>query len=136
MSVKRALPLVSIDAEAFWKGGADGRLHIHRCGDCGYYVHPPVRFCPECESRNVAPQPVSGRGKVASYTVNEKQWFPDLEVPYVLALVELAEQADIRLPTNIRRCSPYDVYIGMPVKVFFEQHEDCWVPFFEPEQAR
>jgi hypothetical protein len=28
---------------------------------------------------------------------------------------------------------PYDVYIGMPVQVVFENYDDdVWLPFFEP----
>jgi uncharacterized OB-fold protein len=76
---------------------------------------------------------VSGKGRVATYTINHKQWVPDLPVPYVLALVELAEQSDVRLPTNIVNCAPESVYIGMPVRVLFEQAEDLWIPLFEPD---
>jgi hypothetical protein len=55
-----------------------------------------------------------------------------MEVPYVLALVELEEQADVRLATNIVNCLPETVRIGMPVEVLFEQSEDVWVPLFQP----
>lgn len=129
----RALPAIDKDNEAYWTGGAAGELRIFRCQDCSYYVHPPVRFCPKCESRRVEPEAVSGRGHVASFTVNHKQWVPGLPVPYVLALVSIAEQADVRLVTNIVNCDPETVTMGMAVKVLFEPHEDLWVPFFEPE---
>ncbi len=134
-AVKRPLPIVTKDSEAFWRGGVDGKLHIYRCLDCQYYVHPPVRFCPHCESRKVEPQAVSGKGIVASYTVNHQQWFPDIEVPYVFALVELAEDASVRIPTNIINCPANDVQIGMKVRVLFEKHEDVYVPFFEPDKS-
>jgi uncharacterized OB-fold protein len=75
---------------------------------------------------------VSGRATVASFTVNHQVWEPGLDVPYVLALVELEEQPDVRLVTNIVQCSPDDVWIGMPVRVLFEQCEDVWVPLFGP----
>jgi uncharacterized protein len=129
----RALPLIDRDNAAFWTGGGAGELRIYCCRDCRYYVHPPVRFCPKCESRRVEPEAVSGRGVVTSFTVNHKQWVPGLPVPYVLALVSIAEQEDVRLVSNIVNCPPEAVTMGMAVKVFFEQHEDLWVPFFEPE---
>ncbi|RYY29124.1 MAG: DNA-binding protein [Sphingomonadales bacterium] len=128
----RPLPAVNDDNRAFWTGGAKGALIIARCADCGYYVHPPVAFCPACESRSVAPEAVSGRGQVYSYAVNHKAWLPDLTVPYVLALVELDEQAGLRLPTNIVGCDPESVAIGMPVTVRFESVEDLHVPLFGP----
>ena len=115
----RPLPGITIDNEAFWTGGARGELLIARCRDCAYYVHPPTSFCPRCEGRTVAAEPVSGRATVTSYTVNHKQWLPGLPVPYVLALVELEEQEGLRLPTNIVGCDPERVHIGMRVRVTF-----------------
>jgi uncharacterized OB-fold protein len=34
--------------------------------------------------------------------------------------------------TNIVNCEPDEVSIGMPVQVVFEQHDDVWIPLFEP----
>jgi uncharacterized OB-fold protein len=34
--------------------------------------------------------------------------------------------------TNIVGCEPERVQIGMPVRVAFEQHDDVWIPLFEP----
>lgn len=133
--VKRALPLINEQNQDYWTGGASGALRIFRCQSCDYYVHPAVHFCPKCESRDVAPESVSGRGVVATYTVNHKQWMPELEVPYVLAIVELDEQSGLRVATNIVNCPPGRVHIGMRVNVLFEHVEDVWVPLFEPEEA-
>lgn len=132
----RALPVVDYDSEAYWKGGADGRLHIYRCQDCKYYVHPPVRFCPKCEGLNVEPEATSGKGFITSFTINYKQWVPGLPDRFVLAIVRIAEQDDVQLITNIVNCDPDSVTMDMPVKVVFEQHEDLFVPFFEPEADR
>lgn len=132
----RALPALNKDIEAYWKGGERNELMIYRCGDCRYYVHPPVRFCPKCESRRVGPEAVCGKGQVVTYSVNHKQWVPGLPPKYVVALVSIAEQDDVRLPCNIVNCDPENVHIGQKVRVLFEQHEDLWVPFFEPDDAR
>ena len=129
----RALPLLDDNNTAYWTGGENGELLIHRCSGCGYYVHPPVNFCPECEGREVAAQPVSGKGAVETFTVVHQQWVPGLKVPYVLALVTIAEQDDVRLACNIVNCAPEEVGFGMPVRVLFEQNEDVWVPLFEPD---
>lgn len=129
----RTLPVVDRDSRDYWTGGADGELRIYRCRDCRYYVHPPVRFCPRCESRNVAAEAVSGRGIVASFTVNHKRWVPGLPERYVLALVSIVEQEDVRLVANIVNCDPDAVAMDMAVRVLFEEHEDLWIPFFEPE---
>jgi uncharacterized OB-fold protein len=132
VSPKRPLPALTVTNRAFWTGGQRGQLLVYRCQNCGYYVHPPVRYCPMCEGRDVDPEPVSGRGSVASFTVNHQKWEPELQVPYVMALVELEEQRDIRLVTNIVNCPSEAVAIGMQVQVVFEVSEDVWIPLFEP----
>jgi uncharacterized OB-fold protein len=131
----RILPATDRDNLAYWTGGRQGQLLIHRCADCATYVHPPVPFCPACEGSNVSPTPVSGRGRIASFTVNHKQWVPDLPVPYVLALVTLVEQDDVRVVANITHCEPEAVQFDMPVEVWFERHEDLWVPLFRPAET-
>lgn len=84
-----------------------------------------------CLSGNLAPQPVSGRAVVHSYTVNHQQWIPGAE-PYVVALVTIEEQPDVRLTTNLVGVAPDQVHIGMPVEVTFEQHEEVFLPLFRP----
>ena len=127
----RVLPLLDDENRFFWTSGADGRLRFLRCQGCGYYLHPPIPRCPECGSREIAPSEVSGRGEVHSVTVNHHPWDGDTE-PYAIAIVVLAEQADLRLTTNVIGCPPEDVHIGMPVRVTFEPHDDVWLPLFEP----
>lgn len=128
---RRPLPQISEMNQHFWCGGADGRLHILQCGDCRHWIHPYAARCPKCHSAKIAPQPVSGRGTVAGFTVNHQPWIPGVSVPYVVAIVELEEQADVRLMTNMPRTPIDAVRVGLPVKVYFEQDGDIYVPLFE-----
>jgi uncharacterized OB-fold protein len=121
--------------EPFWTGGRDGKLRIHRCETCGFWLHPPEPVCPNCLGRLVSPQPVSGRAELLTFTVNHQPWHPDLEVPYVIAIVELADAPGVRLTTNIVNCPIEAVRIGMDVQVVFEQCEDVYLPLFEPAEA-
>ena len=75
---------------------------------------------------------MSGDAVVHTYTVNWQPWYPNLDPPYVVAIVELPEQEGLRLTTNIVGCEPDDVRIGMPVHVVFEEYDGVWLPFFEP----
>ena len=95
-------------------------------------MHPPVPICPRCRSRNWEPSLVSGRGTVIGFTVNAHPWLPGFDPPYVIANVALAEDVDVRLTTNIVGCDPGQVGIGQQVAVRFEQHDDVWIPLFEP----
>jgi uncharacterized protein len=78
----------------------------------------------------VAPRTVSGQGRVVTFTVNCHPWTAELADEYVVAIVELVEQANLRLLTNIVGCAPAEVSIDMPVCVTFERHEDVWIPLF------
>ena len=130
----RRLPGLNKDNRAFWTGGAGGRLMICRCIACGVYVHPPLPHCTVCDRAPTEPVAVSGRGKVASFSVNQQAWLPGMEVPFVFAAVELEEQAELYLFTNIVGCPPEDVDFGMPVEVEFEQQEDVYLPLFRPRK--
>ncbi len=74
---------------------------------------------------------MSGRGTVVAFTVNQHQWLPGFEPPYVIANVALAEDPTVHLTTNIVDCDPDDVHIGQIVSVRFEPHDDVWIPLFE-----
>jgi uncharacterized OB-fold protein len=135
----RLLPRLTDLTRPFWTGGEQGQLVFQRCRACGYYLHPPTPVCPRCLSRDVGPEAVSGRATVATFTVNHQAWNPLMPPPYVVALVEIAEQPDVRLTTNLVGVDPDEVRIGMAVRVTFERHEDAsgavWIPVFEPEVA-
>lgn len=136
----RILPRVTDRNRFFWTGGADGELRFLRCQDCRTYVHPPVPRCPRCQSKRVAPEAVSGRANLATFTINHQPWMPGPELPYVVAIVEIVEQPDVRLTTNLVGCDHDAIRIGMPVRVVFEHHEDpdgdVWIPLFEPDPER
>ena len=130
----RVLPRITPLNEHFWRGGAQGELRFLRCRSCRHWVHPPAPVCPSCLAKDLAPEAVSGRGRVYSYTVNHQRWIPGSdEAPYVVAIVELVEQGGLRLTTNVVNCPPGEVRIGMPVRVVFEKRDDVHIPLFEPE---
>jgi len=129
------LPALTPENEFFWKAGEHGRLQFMRCSSCGFHVHPPLPICPRCQSREVAPQLVSGLATVVSSTINRQIWERGLESPYVIAIVELDEQPGLRLTTNIVNCPIEAVRIGMRVRVLFDHREDVWLPLFEPLPA-
>ena len=131
----RVLPKVTRRNAHFWQGGADGELRFLRCDGCATWVHPPAPVCPSCLGRALAPAAVSGRATVLTYTLNHQPWVPAPDHPYAIAIVEIAEQPGLRLMTNIVNCPPAEVRIGMPVQVVFEQHDDVYLPLFEPVSA-
>ncbi len=132
----RLPPEPTAESRAFWSGGAQGHLLITRCHSCGHFFHPPGPVCFRCRSTDVAAEPASGRAFVAAYTVNRQQWLPGLPPPYVVAIVELAEDRDVRLTTNVVDLDESQLAVGLEVEVFFEQwgEDDAavWLPLFRP----
>ncbi len=128
----RILPRITPANAHFWQGGAEGELRFLRCRACRTWIHPPSPRCPQCLAKDLAVEAVSGRGTVVSCTVNHKAWVPGEDEPYAIALVELPEQAGLRLMTNVVGCAPDRVRIGMAVRVRFEPHGEIHVPLFEP----
>lgn len=131
MGSPRAQPRLDADNRAFWTGGATGQLQLHRCKDCGTFVHPPRPVCRHCLSENVAPEAVAGTGVVDTFTVNYQKWHPAMEVPYVIARVAIDGAPGVFLTTNIVNCPVDAVDIGDRVRVTFEQQGEIWYPLFE-----
>ncbi|QWV13851.1 Zn-ribbon domain-containing OB-fold protein [Marinobacter adhaerens] len=129
----RKLPALNDDNCAFWQGGKSNALLIHYCHSCTQFFHPPGSVCPNCVSKDVYPRRVSGRGKIASFTINRQPWTPELNEPFVIAIVELEEQPGLRFVTNIEDVDVDEVFIGMPVRVRFRQEDDVWLPLFTKE---
>jgi len=66
---------------------------------------------------------------VVTFTVNHQAWTPTMTVPFVVCVVELAEQPGLQVVANLGG-DPGGVRIGMAVRVRFEQVDDVWFPVF------
>lgn len=127
----RPSPKLDTINRPFWTGGAQGKLMIARCRDCGTFLHPPQPVCRHCLSDNIAPEAVAGTGRVETFTVNHQAWMPGFEVPYVIARVSLDGVPGVILTTNIVGCAPDSVDFGDRVRVTFEQQGEIYYPLFE-----
>jgi uncharacterized OB-fold protein len=114
----KPLPKPTESSRPYWDAAKRHELTLQRCGACNALIYYPRDRCPQCLSDNLKWQPVSGRGKVYSYTVVRRastRSFSDK--PYVLAIVELDE--GVRMTTNVE-APPETVKVGMPVSVWFD----------------
>jgi uncharacterized OB-fold protein len=131
MNPPRPIPKLDALNRPFWTGGAEGKLYICKCGDCGEFTHPPLPLCRHCQSENVAPHAVAGTGVVDTLTVNYQPWAKGLEVPLVIARVRLDDAPGVFLTTNIVNCGVDEVNFDDKVRVTFEQQDDIYYPLFE-----
>ena len=68
-----------------------------------------------------------------TYTVNRQQWLASLPPPYVIAVVGLDDDPELRMTTRLVGVDADEAVIGMRVQVTFEQADDVWLPLFEKE---
>lgn len=124
MSDTRPKPLPAVDAlsKPFWDAAKQHRLVLQRCTACGYFNHPPRLACDACQSQQLDFAPVSGRGRIYSFTVMHQPniaGFED-EIPYLNILVELEEQAKLFMVCDLPLADRDKVKIGGSVEVWFE----------------
>jgi uncharacterized OB-fold protein len=118
----------------FWDAAREGRLEIQRCGSCELYQYPPDVACVHCQGTGLTPAQVSGRGSLYSYTIVDRAFHAGFagQLPYVIGLVELAEQPGLRLLANIVDVVPEQLKVGLPLEVTFEARRDVALPQFRP----
>ena len=134
-SVAKPRPVPDAQSEGYWQAAAEGVLAISQCVHCGVYAHPPALLCTEC--RNPEPrfrwQPVSGRGKVRSWTIMRDAFLPAFkaDIPWLLVDVELDEQAELRTIGRLVDGPDAPVRLLAPVTVEFDAiAPDVAVPAF------
>jgi acetyl-CoA acetyltransferase len=88
--------------------------------------------CPSCHHLEITMTAVSGEATVVGFTVNHQMWLPRFPPPYVVAVVEFDDAPGVRLTTNVVRCNPSEVVVGMRVTVEFELNGEYWFPLFTP----
>ena len=78
MSEPRQRPLPSLQDlnGEFHKHCANGELRFQRCDDCDRWRHPPRLLCAGCGSARASWQPVSGRGRIFTWTVTHQPLHP------------------------------------------------------------
>ncbi|HVN88287.1 MAG TPA: OB-fold domain-containing protein [Candidatus Binataceae bacterium] len=110
----------------FWQAARERKLAIQRCAGCGYYNHPPRRFCDACLSQELAFAPVTGKGKVYTFTVMHQRDVAGFEndAPFINIVVELDEQPMLLMVSDIPIGERDRVRIGAPVEVSFEERGD------------
>ena len=130
---RKTLPRIDEESRGYWEALARHELYLQRCRGCGTMRFYPRALCPRCLASATEWVRASGRGTVYSFTVTYQNQAPGVreELPYMLALVELAE--GMRMMTNVVGCPPEEVRIGMPVEVVFEDvTPEVTLPKFRP----
>lgn len=117
-------PVPEYGAEPYWEAANRGELRMQRCVDCGRLRWHPAPLCPDCQSTGHEWALLSGRGRVHTWTEIVHPVHPGARsrVPYLVAEIELDEQAGLTMISNLVGTSAERIAIGAPVAVDFVAH--------------
>ena len=112
-----------------------GTLHAQRCTSCGFWRHPPRRFCAACSSPSWTFEAVAGTGTVRSFAVSHRSLDPawHAHAPFVTLVVELDEGPRMLAATRHRAG---DTAIGDRVQLSLERRSDVDIPLVWAERVR
>lgn len=106
--------------ESFYKFIGEGKLMAAKCNKCGSLLLPPKPVCTHCLSPDLKWAPLSGKGKLLTYTiihVAPKQF--ESMAPYPVGIMKLDEGP--QLLAMIRGVEQDKLKIGMPLTLEFEK---------------
>lgn len=127
------VPTIDNESQPWWDATAEHRLLIKRCTACDHRYWYPRDFCPSCWSDDTVWEEASGRGRLYTFSVVQRNDLPpwDGRVPYVAAIVDLAEGP--RMMSMVVDCEEDGLAIDMDLEVaFLDDEEGFTLPVFRP----
>ena len=139
-SAEKPLPNIDLDNQPFWDGLREHKFLLFKCKICGAYYWPKA-YCRFHDNEpfggNLDWSEASGKGTVFAFNIHHWPLHPGFkqDVPYVYALIELAEGPLIS--SNVSDIEPQKVTVGMPVEIVYEDHpnEGFTLPKFRPAKT-
>ena len=111
-----------LPAVAFLKIPDDGDPYLEgsRCGSCGATFLGKRAICSKCGARGqLATVQLANRGELYSYCIVQRS-FPDIDVPYVSAIVDLDGGGTVKGNLINVEPDPAKIDFGMPVEVVYD----------------
>ena len=122
----KPLPVIEDHERGFWEGANQRRLTLQHCKACNRLQMPPMPVCAKCNSKdNLGWKEVQGRGRIQGYCVQHDTRVASMKAdqPFNSAIVELAEDPDIKFYSNLPGVPPGKVPVGAEVKLTFQELE-------------
>ena len=120
----KIIPVADDLSKIFWDGVNERKLILQYCTACDRLQYPPKPACQFCGSgEKLEWKDVEGKGHISTFIVIEdgrlNRRMPDQ--PYNLALITLDEDTSVNFYSNLPGVPPYEVPVGFPVEVMFEE---------------
>ncbi len=118
-SEKKQLPLKSYLFKMPDEPGKQPYLTAGKCKECGTYFYPQRAICLNCSAEGMEEVPLSGRGKVYTYTIARQQ-LPGafVQVPYAVAIILMEEGCQIH---SVVTEDWENLDVDMDMEVYFEK---------------
>jgi uncharacterized protein len=119
-------PLYEDHEKGFWAGANEKRLVLQHCKACNRLQMPPTPTCSKCGSKdNLDWKEVKGRGRIQGYCVQHDTRVATMksDQPFNTAVVELAEDPEIKFFSNLPGVPAGKVPVGAGVEVIFQEIE-------------
>lgn len=133
------VPRVDDRNRFYWDAIANGRIDLLKCRNCGHFVHFPRPICDHCRSADLAPETISGRGRLYSYCeINQvgHPYFAD-KVPYVIGVIDIDEEPGIRIPAGLVDCTYDELTCDIAMEAVFRSVTPSLdLVFFRPTSAQ
>jgi len=108
--------------EPFWESVGRDDTRLQRCSSCSTYRYPPGACCPECLSLEAEWVPVSGKGRVLSWTTIHRQYLPAYPAPSTVVVV-LLDEGPIMV-THFDNADLGKLRLDLPVTLTYSTHPD------------
>ena len=115
--ISRPKPILGVYEKPFWDYVQNRDLRLQRCAN-GHFRFPPGPSCPHCESAEFTWEKIMGRGRLISWTVFHRQYFPSIPVPYTVVCGALDEGP--LLLANITGAHDQVLSLDMPLYIEYE----------------
>ena len=137
MAWNKPFPYIDEDSAPFYEGAKQHKFMMFRCKKCGAWYWPKT-YCRNHDNEsmfgNMEWAEASGKGKIFTFGIVHEVFHPGFkdDVPYVFAMAEMDEGP--MFGSRVVGCEPYDVKIGMPVEVVYEDvpEEGFTLPYLQP----
>jgi uncharacterized OB-fold protein len=122
-------------AKEFWEYAAKKELRMQKCSSCSKLRWPASAICDACLAPEYEWTQISGKGKVLSWIVFHRQYFPEWPAPHPAVAVEL-DEGPIFVCTMPEGFAGTDLSDALPMEVTWleavDVHGEYNLPLFKP----
>ncbi len=122
----KPVPVPDETDQGFWDAINERRLAIQNCTECNRMQMPPIARCTACgSSDHLEWKEVEGKGRVNGWCVQYDTRVVVLKEnqPFNTAIIELAEDPDIKFFSHLPGVAVDQVPVGANVELIFEEVE-------------